>query len=405
MAQNKISLNLSAADFTLSYRFKGPSVIVPGMDQNAYQAQQWFTGDTNQRGTNIPQLAYCENTVPTPEGYRSVAYKYFIEPTETVERFHKVITVFDGNGSSCLVGVTANRKLYICSAYTAGKWRSLSLPAGVIWFDHHGITSTATQGNALICIRGVGIFNLNVPASTLTSQPVTGIDDTLVTGICAAKGYLIAYDDTRIYWSSTEDPFDFTPSLITGAGSGIPEGLKGKIVLGKEIDQGFILYADACIISCAYSSNKAIPWIFAVLSGGAGIRHEDAVAYDINMFNHFAWTSAGLIGVELHKASPILPQVTDFIASGLSDKTVGYDTSPITEFDDRDKEVRLSMISSRYVCISFGYLSEEIDQEARIPQLKQSFIWDTQLKRWGKLNIDHIQIFETPFTAAPPVFF
>lgn len=405
MAQNRISLNLSAADFTLSYRFKGPSVIIPGQDQNAFQAQAWFAGDTKQRGVNIPQLAYCENTVPTQEGYRSVAYRYFIEPPETAERFHKIITVFDGNGSSCLVGVTVNRKLFICSAYTAGKWRPLPLPAGTLWTDYHGITNTAVYGNALLCIRGIGVFNLNVPASTLTKQTITGLDDTLATGICAAKGYLIAYEDTRIYWSSTEDPFDFTPSLITGAGSGIPEGLKGKIVLAKEIDQGFVVYADACILSCAYSSNKAIPWIFSLLSGGAGIRHEDAVAYDINMVNHFAWTSAGLIGVELHKASPILPQVTDFIASGLSDKTLGYDTAPVTEFDDRDKEVRLSMISSRYVCISFGYLTDEIDHEARVPQLKQSFVWDTQLKRWGKLNIDHIQIFETPFTAAPPVFF
>lgn len=405
MAQNKISLNLSAADFTLSYRFKGPSVIVPGMDQNAYQAQQWFAGDTKQRGTNIPQISYCENTVPTQEGYRSVAYKYFIEPTETAERFSKVITVFDGNGSSCLVGVTVDRKLFICSAYTAGKWQALPLPSGVLWTDYNGITNTAVQGSALLNIRGHGIFLLNVPASTLTIQPVTGIDATLVTGICATKGYLIAYDDTRIYWSSTEDPFDFTPSLVTGAGSGIPEGLKGKIVLCKEIDQGFIVYADACIISCAYSSNKAIPWIFSVLSGGAGIRHEDAVAYDINMFNHFAWTSAGLVGVELHKANPILPQVTDFIASGLSDRTVGYDTAPVSVFSDADKEVRLAMISNRYVCISFGYLSAEVDHEARIPQLEQSFVWDTQLKRWGKLNIKHIQIFETPFTAAPPVFF
>lgn len=406
MAQNKISLNLSAADFTLSYRFKGPSVIVQGMDQNAYAAQAWFTGETNQRGTNIPQVAYCENTIPTNEGYRSVAYKYFIDSVSTAERFIKVVTVFDGFGSSCLVGVTADRKLFICSAYTAGKWIPLALPVGTpAWFTYKGVTSTTVTNNAVLCIRGIGIFTLNVPASTLSTSTVTGIDATLVTGVCAAKGYLIAYDDTRIYWSSTENPFDFTPSLITGAGSGVPEGLKGKIVLCKEIDQGFIVYADACIISCAYSSNKAIPWIFALLSGGSGIRHEDAVAYDINMFNHFAWTAAGLVGIELHKANPILPQVTDFIASGLSDATLSYESAPVTTFDARDKEVRLSMVASRYVFISFGYLSEEIDNEGRIPQLIQSFVWDTQLKRWGKLNVNHIQIFEVPFTAAPPVFF
>lgn len=406
MAQNKISLNLSAADFTLSYRFKGPSVIVPGQDQNAFAAQEWFAGNTKQRGTNIPQMAYCENTIPTSEGYRSVAYRYFIDPPEDVnERFSKIMTVWDGFGSSAVLGITADRKIYIVSAYTAGKWRLLPLPAGHTWIDYLSITSTTVRSLALICIRGLGIFTLDVPGTALTKTAITGLDDTVINGICASKGYLVAYDNIQVAWSSTEDPLDFTPSLITGAGAGTPEGIKGKIVLCKEIDQGFIVYCDACILSAAYSSNKAIPWIFSLLSGGAGIRHEDAVAYDINMFNHFAWTSSGLVGIELHKANPILPQVTDFIASGLSDRTLSYTSAPITEFDDREKEVRLAMVSNRYVFISFGYLSEEVDHEGRIPQLVQSFVWDTQLKRWGKLNVDHIQIFEPPFASNPPVFF
>lgn len=407
MAQNRISLNLSAADFTLSYRFKGPSVIIPGQDQNAANAQAWFTGDSVQRGVNIPQLAYCENTVPTQEGYRSVAYRYFIEPPTTSERFVKILQVFDGNANSAILGVTADRKIFIVSAYTAGRWVPVVLPAGIHWDKFEGITTAVVIGFIVVHIKGVGLFTLDVPAGVLSDQNpyVGGIDPLLINGVCASKGYLIAYDNRTIYWSSTENPLDFTPSLITGAGSGKPEGAKGKIVLCKEISQGFIIYCGVNIISAAYSNNKGIPWIFAVLSAGSGIRHEDAVAYDLNMTNHFAWTSAGLLGIELHRASPILPQVTDFIASGLIDSTVGYDTSPTTTFSDVDKEVRIAMIANRYVCISFGYLGEKVDNERQIPELKQSFIWDTQLKRWGKLNIDHIQIFEAPFTASPPVFF
>lgn len=407
MAQNKTSLNLSAADFTLSYYFKGPSVIVPGLDQNSYAAQQWFAGDTNQRGTAIPQVAYCENTVPTNEGYRSVAYRYFIEPPQIPGTFVKMIPVFDGNANSAIVGVTKDCKLYIVSAYTGGEWLPLAVPVETPWTVYEGITSTTVVGLIVLCIRGVGIFAIDVGNSLLINKnpDVTGITPSAITGVCSAKGYLVAYDDTTVYWSSTENPLDFVPSLITGAGSGKPEGAKGKIVLCKEISQGFIIYCDVNIISAAYSSNKTIPWVFAVLSSGSGIRHPEAVAYDINMSNHFAWTSAGLIGIELHKASPILPQVTDFIASGLSDKTVGYDGPVTTEFDERDKEVRLSYISNRYVCISFGYQSELIENESRIPQLKQTFLWDTQLKRWGKLNIDHIQMFEAPFTSALGVFF
>lgn len=405
MAQSKISLNLSSADFTLSYKFKGPSVIIPGQDQNYFQATQGWSGDTVGRGINIPQMAYCENTIPTSEGYRSVAYKYFIDPPEAGGTFTRVITVFDGEGNSALIGVTVDRKLYIVSAYTAGKWKPLPLPAGVTWFDYQVITNTTVQGKIVILIKGAAMLELDVGASTLTEVTPTALEVTEINGICASIGYLIAYDDTTVYWSSTEDPYDFTPSLITGAGSAKPDGAKGKIVLCKEIEQGFIIYCDVSIISAAYSSNGAIPFIFAILQGGAGIRNAEAVAYDINMSNHFAWTSAGMIGVELHSANVILPQVTDFIASGISDSTLTYNSSPISEYDARDKEVRLSIASSRYVFISFGYLSDLVDQEGRVPELVQSFVWDTQLKRWGKLNVDHIQIFETPFTAAPAVFF
>lgn len=405
MAQSKISLNLSSADFTLSYKFKGPSVIIPGQDQNYFQATQGWSGDTYSRGINIPQMAYCENTIPTSEGYRSVAYKYFIEPPELAGTFTRVITVFDGEGNSALIGVTNDRRLYIVSAYTAGKWQPLAIPGGTAWFDYQTITSTTVQGIIGIHIKGLGLFALNVGSSTLSKVTPIGLDDTLINGICASVGYLIAYDDTTIYWSSTENPLDFTPSLITGAGSAKPDGAKGRIVFCKEIEQGFIIYCDVSIISAAYSSNGALPFIFAILQGGAGIRHTEAVAYDINMSNHFAWTSAGLIGVELHKANVILPQVTDFIASGLSDRTVDYTAYPTTEFDGRDKEVRLSIVSSRYLFISFGYLGDAVDREGRVPELVQAFVYDTQLKRWGKLNVDHIQIFETPFTAAPAVFF
>jgi hypothetical protein len=405
MAQSKTSLNLSAADFTLSHRFKGPSVLIANGDQNYYQAIGNFSGDTPQRGINIPQIDYCENVVPTAEGYRSVAYKYFINEPETTEVFVRMVTVYDGEANSGLIGYTQDRKLFIVSAYTGGAWQELDLPIGYDWDLAARVTNTTIRGDSLICIEGVGVFQIEILTSTLVAQPLAGLDSTLIGGICASSGYLIAWDATTYYWSSTEDPFDFVPSLITGAGSSKPEGLKGKIVLCKEIDNGVILYADVVIISIAYTSSSALPWIFSVLQGGAGIRNSEAVAYDINMSNHFVWTSAGFLTVALHKAELLFTQLTDFIASGLEDKTTTFTSYPTTEFVDRDKEVRLAVISARYMCISFGFLGDEIPTYYRIPALTQTFIYDFGLKRWGKLNIDHIQIFETPFTANPPVFF
>lgn len=405
MSQNKVSLNLSAADFVLSHRFKGPSVLVQGQDQNYYQAMGGFAGDTPQRGINIPQVDYCENTVPTAEGYRSVAYKYFIEEPPTAQHFVRIITVFDGNANSALLGYTRDRRLYIVSAYTGGVWTLLSLPSPYDWINPSTVTNTTIRGTSVLCLAGVGVFTINIATSSLTKSPILGIDDTLIGGVCASSSYLIAWDTTTVYWSSTEDAFDFTPSLITGAGSAKPDGLKGKIILCKEIEKGFIVYADVSIISVAYTTALQLPWIFAVLQGGAGIRNAEAVAYDINMSNHFVWTSAGFLRVELHQVELLFPAITDFIASGLADKTTAFTAYPTSEFVDKDKEVRIAVISSRYVCISFGFLSDQVPTHFRTPQLTQSFLYDSQLRRWGKLNVDHIQIFETPFTADPPVFF
>lgn len=418
MAQTKFSVNLSAADFTLSFSYKGPSVIIPAGDQNYYQATADWAGTTPQRGINIPQVMYCENTVPTAEGYRSVAYKFFIEPAEPREqRFVRFFPIFEGTGASALLGLTADRKFYVCRASTGGEWVEVTF---VSWEDVTGspyppipawdkpgqVTSTAF-GNTwgTVCIQGVGVFALNDTYHRFMQLPIKGVDPTKVNGCLASSGYFILWDDRTVYWSSTEANADFTPSLITGAGSAGIDGLKGKIKLCKEINGGFIVYSDVSIVSAAYSSNGAIPWIFDVLAGGAGIRKAEAVAHDINTQIHFAWTTAGLIGVELHQAKPMFPQLTDFIASGISDDTADLTAYPTIKWLDEYKEVRTAIVSSRYLCISFGRELTALPDEYPIVEFDQAFLYDLQLRRWGKLNIDHVQIFEAPFVAKEPVFF
>ncbi len=411
MAQIKYSVNLSAADFTFSFYYKGPSVIIPGPDQNYFQGTAGWSGESPQRGINIPQMMYCENTVPTAEGYRSVAYKYFIEPVTPTQRFVRFFPIFEGHGASALLGVTADLKIYAVSAETDGQWQLVTFSNGPggepypPWTEPGQITWTTAGDFSLVCIQGVGVFAFNYLASTLVYLPLTGLDDKEIHGIFASSGYLVVWDAANVYWSSTEHILDFVPSLITGAGSTRVEGLKGNIQLCKEIGGGFIIYSDVTIISAAYSSNQAIPWVFDVLAGGAGIRKPEAVSFDINTQIHFAWTTSGLMGVELHQVKPMFPQLTDFIASGISDTSPTVDAHPTIDYLDEYKEVYAAVISSRYLCISFGTVSAPLTNEYPIPALTQSFLYDLQLKRWGKLNVDHVQIFEAPFVAQEAVFF
>lgn len=405
MAQNKTSVNLSSADFTLSFSFKGRSVVVPGQDQNFFGSTGAWAGNMPQKGVNIPQVYYCENTVPTSEGYRSVAYRFAIDPPATTERFVKILNLFDGNANSAILGITADLKLFVLGNFTAGLWTELALPEPFEWTEPSLVTATTVIGFVGICIQGVGVFNLSSDTGLLVHAPLTGVDSTLIYGICASNSILVVWDKDTVYWSSALYPLDFTPSLITGAGSAKPEGLKGNIMLCKEVKGGFIVYSDVTIIGVQYTQNNAIPWIFDSMEGASGVISADHVAYDINMSAHFAWTTAGLMQVQVNSIQPLFPELTDFIASGLKDSTVSLTDYPVRTFSEEAKEIRLAAISSRYLCISFGYLSAEVEGELRVPNLVQSFLYDSQLKRWGKLNISHIQILEAPFTADPPVFF
>ena len=411
MSQTKTSVNLSAADFTFSFNYKGPSVLIAGSDQNYFQGTSGWAGASPQRGINIPQMMYCENTVPTAEGYRSVAFKFFVEPPVPKERFIRVISLFEGTGASALLGITADLKIFGLTAETGGEWKRTTF--GTIpeypdpippWTTPAQITYATADVFSLICIEGVGVFAYDYLANVLRHIKITGIDPKKINGIVASSGYLVAWDDVRVYWSSTENITDFEPSLITGAGSAMVEGLKGSIQLCKEIGGGFIIYTDVTIISAAYSANQQLPWVFDVLAGGAGIRKDLHVAADINTQVHFAWTTGGLVGVELHQVKPMFPALTDFIASGNEDEST-VDGHPVLRWLDEYKEVRIAVISQRYMCVSFG--QEFTAQANEYPTLKltQSMLYDMQLQRWGKLNIDHVQIIEAPFVAQQQVFF
>lgn len=406
MAQTKYSANLAAADFTLSFSYKGQSVIIPGPDQNYFQGTANWAGSTPQRGINIPQIMYCENTVPTAEGYRSVAYKYFVDPIpDQPTKVTGYLSVFDGQGRSAVLAVTSNRQLWILSAYTSHAWVKISGSIESAWLLPGQVTTAVVNGQVVILINTVGAFIIDLVNNTLVPQLFDGLTTDSLHGICTACGYLIAWEDETIYWSSTEDPFDFVPSLITGAGSAQVTGMKGTIRLCKELSRGFIIYTDVHIISAAYSSNLAIPWIFESLAGGSGIKWSQHVSEDINNQIHFVWSAGGILAVELNKITPQFPQVTDLIASGTLDMPATGTGYPTISSETRARAVKLSIISARYLCISVGVEEPIPVAHYEVSRLTTSFLYDLQLKRWGKLNITHAQIIEAPFQVEQPVFF
>lgn len=399
MAQIKYSVNLSSASFVFAHLWKGQSVVIAGPDQNTMPARP-LNGDTPQQGFNIPQLYYCENVIPTAEGYKSVVYQYMIAPPEEEGLFFvRTLYCFDGNSNKAVLGITADRRLWLASAGTVGEWEELILPVGFEWdVQTDNVTVATVVGYFGFCIEGKGVYVLDIPTKTVYKATTIGLDDTLIKGITASSSLLIAYDNSTIYWSSSVDPLDFTPSLITGAGSSTPEGLKGRIQLCKEIQGGFVIYSDTVMIGSEYTGNRAHPWTYRTLVGGAGIRHADAVGYDVNLTTHFAWTSSGVVEVTLKQAAVRFPEFSDYVASGIEDSTPSFTGYPVAGFTKYIREVRISYIASRYLCLSVGLLVGAYNSEL-IPQpyMTHAFVYDTQFQRWGKLNLEHTQINEFPF--------
>ena len=62
-------------------------------------------------------------------------------------------------------------------------------------------------------------------------------------------------------------------------------------------------------------------------------------------------------------------------------------------------------MSGRYLCVSFGVENTALSGEYPTHDLSQSLVYDMQLRRWGKLNVSHVQIIEAPFVAQQQVFF
>lgn len=391
MAQFQYSGNLNAANFPFSASFKGRSVIRPGSDQNPGPFR-YFGGRTVDQGSNIPQCYYAENITPTEQGYKSVGYQSFLpapNPAAT-GRFIKEFTVYDGLGNKGLIGITTDSKIYMLTTFGLGVWDEVAPSVGT-WAGTDASTATVF-GTIYLHLEGLGVYEVDITDNTITKVTVTGVTDSATLGIASSTSYMIMWDQTTIYWSSTTDPLDFVPSLITGAGQGEPDDLQGQIVFVKNIDKGYIIYSTVVILVGLYTGNGQYPWIFNSLVNGSGISSRYSVTEDNSLTAHYAWASAGLTVVTAQKCELVHPELTDFLAGKVWD-TFSTETKVVTtEYLGSPVQVRLAFIASRYLCVSYGRTDETTYGVAS--EMEYAVILDTVMERWGKLKCSHVQLFE-----------
>ena len=374
MSRSRYRGNVLSAAFPLLSSFGGQSIIVPQIDQY-YIRQNTFSGNEADRLIGIPQVLFLENIMPMTNGLQSIGYDNLITQTANHD-FDQALYLRDSLEFQTLF-VPANGKNYLYD-FVHHFWTTQPTPA-----TFGALVSTPNIKNRqfLFYAKSKAVYEWD--GAALTPAAVSALDLSQIMGFVAANAYLVAYSETSLFWSSIVEPTDFVPSLSTGAGSSDILSLKGSIVCCTPIADGFLIYTTANIICASYSGNANFPWVFKELNGSSGITAFNQASHDTTNMPQFAFTVGGMMALDRANATNIWPEVDEFI-SGRRYEMYDYDQKKIVEVDTNNALLTaVNFLASRYVILSYG---DNVFSFA--------IVYDTALKRFGKLRIDHVDCFE-----------
>ena len=374
MAQLIYPLNLKEASFPMLSSLQGRTVIGSTVGVAAAQA-------------NSPSVAYCHNVMPTKEGYESVGYLPVIAALEggSSTPFSDVRVIYGTNKSRIYMVLDSLGSVYVLLV-GATEW--LAVPAtspatGGIGFDHNTVTIGTVNGETYIFYKNIGAFQFNEATNELDAVTLSGLTISETIGIIGSGGYLVAYTVNAIAWSSTIDPTDFVPSVVTGAGGGNVAGIAGKILVITGNSLGMLVHTTANILAGSFTRTGLFPWQFRVVPGGKGGISLDHIAYEAESEDQYIYSKAGLQTISYQKAEVILPEITDFLSGKVfedfNEVTKEYVITTLTT----TMKKKLKYIASRYLVISYG-----------ITEFTHALVVDIALNRVGKLKITHNDCFE-----------
>lgn len=370
--------NLTAAEFPFLSELMGRTVIIPGPDQN--YSRQLNSPRNKDRDIGVPQAYYMHNVVPTEAGLTSVSYQNLLSaPMDTDSTFTDMFLVRDTAENSALFAITSSGRCYACASIGAGWVRTTDKAPAAGRF----VTVAHVNGQTYIYFGGVGCFKYNFATNALDAQTLTGLTPANIMGVCASNGYMIAWTDTTVLWSSTVDPTDFTPSLTTGAGGGGVQSVKGAITACLPQNNGFIVYARRNAVAEIYTGNAQYPFTAKEIIGAGGLSDPSLSSFDGNSTDHYTYTTAGLQQINTSNSQIAFPAMTDFIAgSQFEDFNEANNTFTTVQLSSLMKK-KITLVANRYLVVSYG-----------VTQLTHALVYDFALARWGKLKVTHVDCFE-----------
>lgn len=383
MSQIILRANLMAGDFPLCSKFQGNTVLFGQYDQKSAQAAG--SNVTGKDNDEVPEAYYMHNVLPTAHGYKSVAYNTIIyPPLGAGYNFTRIVALRDSDELADkdrgYIGITADARTFLISTLNT-QWTEVT-PAGQPICD---VTIATVSGMTYIFYANWGLFWVDMDVNMLVQVTPIGLTQliTNIVGITSSNNYLILHDGFTIFWSSPLTPTDFTPSLITGAGSEIPATVGGLIKAIYPVSTGFAVYSTHNIVLSLYTGNTRYPWIFKEANNSSGIDALTDVAPAGDNGTNYAWTAGGLLQVSLSGCTSVIPAATDFLSGALFEDYNPLTKTLSTQYLTSKLKVQLLFSSTRLLVISYG-----------INSLTHCLVYDLILKRAGKLKIPHVSAFE-----------
>lgn len=396
MAQIRYRANLAAKDFVFTADGWGRSVVMKQYDQNF--SRQIVSPTDPDKDIGIPQIFYCHNVMPMAQGFQSVSYYNLIAaPVVVTPNFTFIRYVNDlANNTYGYLGfnVTTPTSVDIWgySPNSDSGWvyiTTTTTTAGGVPY----IATVNGQSYLYISYQGCSVYD--AITHTLTPVTLTGLAENTIVGIIEAFGYMIAWSNNAVYWSSTISATDFTPSLLTGAGGGQVQQVLGNIAFCRTNIFGFVIYSDKNAVSCVYSGNSRYPFNFRPVVAAGGVVDPDLVDVDPESGNTYAFGTSGVQITSVTQAQTVFPELTNFLTGSrfedFNDTTLQFSETTLAPGSMIKK---LTTVANRYVVFSYGLPS--------VNTYTHAVVYDAAMKRWGKLKFTHTAAFEYiyPYTSA-----
>ena len=342
-------------------------------------------------------MYYAENVLPTNGGYKSISHT-LVAPspspgTNVNSRVWRITDPLTGYVLYLYTDDSAARTLFVnkLGVYTAvanpaiktvsrgGRLQNVFILNGLIHLSFAGDIGAANSQT---------VWTIDANSLALTAHALSGLAYTPDALHFSIAGYLCAISLTSVAWSSTLLIYDFTPSLLTGAGSIAVQDLQSSAV-PVQAQGGAILVGLKNCVAMSFSNNARYPFTFQTITGSAGA---SIGPYDLNVpGQRYVGTAADSSGcytlndftiqrVTLNSASPVFPEVSDF-----------FDANELEDFNPTTYEITraqgtlfkptmIKTLFGRYIVVAYHQTVQGIPATFAL-------VFDLQLKRVGRLKL------------------